>query len=291
MQKRSNLSKEIALIAVSYFPNVFMLGSNLKRYSDEVGLIVLVDNTERDKVNLDLLTEINNLKVIYNNENLGIAKAQNIGYEYAIRQGYKFFVELDQDTDLPDGYFDKIINSYISLKKIYQNVGAISPLPIDKDTNESYSNLNIFHSFEQVEAVQSSGMLVEKSVYVSVGPKEEDLFIDLVDWEWCWRAKTKGFGIYRDNTIVVKHKLGDGYFKYLGFRVGIASPIRNYYQLRNALYLLGRNYVPIKWKIKRIFIILLKPIIYLIFLSQKLLRIKYTYMALHDYFIGKVGKI
>jgi rhamnosyltransferase len=37
----------------------------------------------------------------------------------------------------------------------------------------------------------SSGFFYSREVIEKIGLKNEDLFIDLVDWEWCWRARSK----------------------------------------------------------------------------------------------------
>jgi len=37
----------------------------------------------------------------------------------------------------------------------------------------------------------------------------EDLFIDWVDFEWCWRARKKGYKIIGNANVVITHQLGD----------------------------------------------------------------------------------
>ncbi len=67
---------------------------------------------------------------------------------------------------------------------------------------------------------------------------EDSLFIDAVDSEYCWRIRHNGFLVIKNNDALLAHKLGDGKKKILGFLyVGVPSPIRHYYQVRNTLLL------------------------------------------------------
>ena len=41
-----------------------------------------------------------------------------------------------------------------------------------------------------------------------IGLMNSDLFIDMVDYEWCWRANSKGFTLYEDERVIFKHQIG-----------------------------------------------------------------------------------
>ena len=85
--------------------------------------------------------------------------------------------------------------------------------------------------------------------------------------------------------------LGSGHRKILNFDVGLPAPIRNYYQFRNSFYLLFRGYIPIKWRVKRVFINLLKLPVYSFLVGDSKLRRRYILMSFKDALAKKTGKI
>lgn len=100
-----------------------------------------------------------------------------------------------------------------------------------------------------------------------------------------------GFEIYQDLNISLFHSLGSGKTKYKNKEYIISTPIRNYYQTRNELYLLKYSYVPLNWKRDSI-----KRILKRFFLFHKImpngdLRKKYIRKGINDFFSKKMGKI
>ena len=79
---------------------------------------------------------------------------------------------------------------------------------------------------------------------------DDALFIDYVDFEYCWRAAHKGLISGITTAVNLPHKVGnnDLHFPH-GYRVIISAPFRYYYQYRNHLWLCRRGYVPMQWKI------------------------------------------
>ena len=70
---------------------------------------------------------------------------------------------------------------------------------------------------------------------------DEDLFIDWVDLEWCWRARHKGYQVIGSGDVEVSHSLGDT-SRNIGYReVNLRSPLRHYYITRNAFSLALRT--------------------------------------------------
>nr|MBO8918834.1 hypothetical protein [Proteus mirabilis] len=45
---------------------------------------------------------------------------------------------------------------------------------------------------------------------------DNGLFIDSVDWEYCWRLKSLGFVTIRVNNILLGHQVGNGKKKIIG---------------------------------------------------------------------------
>ena len=90
----------IYAIIVSYEPNssLIRLYESIKNQVDE---IVIIDNNSRNTESIHILKELENqnISVIYNKENSGIATALNQGVKIAIDKKYKCILTLDQDSE------------------------------------------------------------------------------------------------------------------------------------------------------------------------------------------------
>jgi len=288
------MSGKIAVILTAYNPNVAELTENLRSYASQVDVVILSDNSDvlaiQQQVRL-LAEQFGNVVLNQLFENVGIARAQNLGLELAKNQGCDFFIEMDQDSKLPEGYVSALLRHFLDLDKGRGVVGGIGPIATKKDTSDVYTNVDRGSACVEVEYTLSSGFLMPLHAVEKVGPKNEDLFIDFVDWEWCWRSREQGLRVYVDTTLEIIHMLGDGHKRVLGLNIGIPSPIRHYYQFRNFLYLLRKRYVPWRWKAKYLLIMTLKPFAYLALLDRKAVRLRYVGKGIKDGIIGRFGKI
>jgi len=288
--------QRVAIIVVIYNPNIRELQYNINTYSNQTNLLIVVDNSdnkEKQHVIKNIFSNKKNIVVITLGDNYGIAYAQNVGIKYAIDKGYKYFIEMDQDSRLPNNYVVNIYNTYISLIKKGKKVAGVGSLPINKNNGQPYLNIkNISDNYViEVDKTLSSGFFIPLSSLKVVGFKKEELFIDYVDWEWCWRAKSLGYKTYVDTTLKLPHMLGEGHKNFLFFKLGVPSPIRHYYQYRNLLLLSKMKHIPFVWKIKRILIHLSKLILFLCFYDKKVERFKYILKGIKDGILDKKGKI
>ena len=185
-------------------------------------------------------------------ENKGIAYAQNQGIEYAINKENDYIIFFDQDSDVPEGYFENIISEYRRIKKSIPNLAMLGPKVINKETNESYKTKGASSSDEYVltSTLISSATVAEINTFIEIGLMDDSLFIDGVDFEWCWRAVGKGYVCARTQRVSLLHKVGQQYKLFLGYPIIVSTPIRYFYQYRNFLKLIRRDYVPRSWKIK-----------------------------------------
>lgn len=288
------MSRKIAVILTAYNPNVTELADNLRSYASQVDLVILSDNSDVVAVQQQVKALSESFSNVHLNqlfENVGIAKAQNLGFDLAKANGCDFFIEMDQDSKLPEGYVLTLLQRFDDLDRGRGVVGGIGPIATKKDTSDVYNDLDRGAGYVEVEYTLSSGFLMPLHAVERVGPKNEDLFIDFVDWEWCWRSREAGLAVYVDTTLEIIHMLGDGHKRAMGLNLGIPSPIRHYYQFRNFIYLLGKRYVPWRWKLKYLLIMGLKPFAYLALLDRKAVRLHYVCKGIKDGVTGKIGKI
>jgi hypothetical protein len=135
-------------------------------------------------------------------------------------------------------------------------VGAVAPVAVRTQTGTPMSYKLVYLSdynehIMQVIQTMNSMSLIKLSLFDKVGLMDESLFIDGVDSEWCWRAtKLVGATFYYDRNIQMTHQLGIATNKLLNREISIASPTRLYYQYRNYLWLMRRDYVPRQWLVR-----------------------------------------
>lgn len=287
------MHNSICIILVTYNPNLEELEVNISSYINQVEKVIIVDNST--DINIEkIVDKFSNIHLISLGDNFGIAKAQNIGIKYAIENNFEYIIEMDQDSLLPNNYVNNIYNSYQILKIQGNKIAGIGPLSVNKKNGNIYlfdKNINNNNFLVEVSETLSSGFFIPKESFEIVGYKNEDFFIDYVDWEWNWRARKLGLRNFINKKIVIEHMLGNGHKKVLFWEIGIPAPIRHYYQYRNSLYLMKIDYLSLNWKIKRIFINFIKIFLILIFLDKKLLRLKYIFYGIKDFIKNKKGKI
>lgn len=205
---------------------------NILSYLDLLDKLYVVDNSVNQD-NQYLLPSSNKIVYINNKDNLGIAKALNIAFERAIKDGYTWVLTMDQDSKFLDDNFEKLISS----TKVCQNdkVAIITPYQVIK-TKRPKPKEKIDYPLE----VMTSGNMVRVSAYQKVGGFKDWLFIDCVDIEFCMNLCAHGFLIERHNDILLKHNLGDyKCYHILGHEIQCSNHnyIRRYYMTRNALYI------------------------------------------------------
>ena len=83
---------------------------NILSYLDLLDKLYVVDNSVNQD-NQYLLPSSNKIVYINNKDNLGIAKALNIAFERAIKDGYTWVLTMDQDSKFLDDNFEKLISS------------------------------------------------------------------------------------------------------------------------------------------------------------------------------------
>lgn len=282
----------VSIVVVTYNPDLVEFKVNLDSYIFQVSKIFIVDNStdeERRQALAMLVVSDPRIELLQQTGNVGIARAQNIGISRAIADGFEFVLEMDQDSSLPSDYVSSIVVSYRDLHSEGARVAGVGPLAVSISTDHIYDGLSRGRGRIAVDYTLSSGFLIATEVLKSVGLKREELFIDFVDWDWCWRATQKGYRSFVDSKLEINHMLGDGHIRVLYWWVGKPNPIRHYYQYRNFIFLLRQTYVPTKWKIKYSLIFLMKVVIYLAFFDQKKVRLGYILRGLRDACRGKMG--
>lgn len=270
LKNMSTIKQSTSVVIVLYYPNIKRIKNLIERIRLENIHIVFIDNTpELINESLKSISEKNpNIVYIPQKVNKGIAEAQNIGIDIVIKlKGKHYVLFLDQDTNIETGFVNKMIDEYIRISNLGISISALGPTPLNEKTlkqykQESVSPENKGSHFYKPSVLISSGMLISLETLNDVGLMDSQLFIDFVDFDWCWRAKAKGYDCCMTQRVSIKHNVGEEEKFLFGFPVIISSPRRYFYQYRNLVLLCVRPYVPFNWKIKNIF----KRLIYLFYI-------------------------
>lgn len=230
-------------IIVLYKCNIDKFSNVLQSVINQTDYLILVKNDNIffpiDKFNNPKIHLIN----LYNN--YGIAYAQNRGVDYAKKLKTDYLLFSDQDTIFPDDYISRMQNKLcnysentifapVFFNKIKEQIEPLSITLKDSIVPNNDQAISVFHAI-------SSGTIVSMSNFEKIGYFNEALFIDYVDFEWCWRAKKLNYEILCFPDIQINHNLGDNYKIIFGKKVTIRSNFRYYYMIRNGLILSKKN--------------------------------------------------
>ncbi len=236
------INDEICAIIVTYNPGKEVV-FNVKELYRQIKTIVIVDNgsISISKKYIEQIGDLYKCKIIYNGENLGIATALNIGVKYAIKNGYKWVATFDQDSTVTQNMIKVMENVYKAFPE-KETLAIISPKHIQKKLFKEDIMLSIKNSsrYHIQIPVMASGNIIRIDIFKDVGFFNDDLFIDYVDYEFCFRCKIKGYLILEADDAILKHHSGNlktHLFMGKKFTVANYSYIRRYYISRNKIYI------------------------------------------------------
>lgn len=260
---------------------ILMATYNGEKYISEQNEVFIYDNASDNIAEIkNKLLNLKNIFIKFNNENVGIAKAQNnIITELLNKKKYDFLFFLDQDSFISEQTLSKLVCDYKKCKKEYSKIASISAV-------SEFANIDKNKKYELVSEAISSGMLIPVLALENIGLMRSDFFIDMVDYEWCWRARSKGWIIIQDNTCPFVHQIENT--KKVLNKIP-AAPFRLYYVYRNSIYILrnlpyGKN-KGLKYK-------LFKQLIFnSIFCSKRKERLKYIILGINDGVKNQLGKL
>lgn len=243
--------QEIGIIVVLFNPTPEQR-ENVFRLAGIFSQLVAVDNSA-----VPLPAENRPIHYIYNNgENMGIAEAQNIGIRYVFEHfpETEHILFLDQDSKVKEDFPFKMQREYQRILESRPKLAMLGPMVIDEMSGEAYRS--VVHKddtsdsgFTPRREIISSGSIVSKAVLNDVGMNLSDLFIDYVDFEWCWRAGSKGYEVGITPNVSIVHTVGQNEMNIFGYKIILSSPIRYFYQTRNLLWLCRMKHVPRQFKI------------------------------------------
>lgn len=278
-------------VVVLYHPPE-SLKANLLSYIKELDACFILDNSPESQVDkIEELLEAYPVEYQHFPENLGIARALNVGASWALKQGFDYLLTMDQDSSFP---LDTLahIRDYLAPTQNYP-WGIVAPAvdALDKDPTFRQEKDKI----RETPWLITSGNILNLRAYQACGPFEDDLFIDHVDHEYCLRLRRGGYklGILPEGKLL--HHLGEKKYIRWGGKTFLSfvshSPLRRYYMVRNGLWV-ARKYrkdFPEFYHLNRRLI--LKELLKVLFLEKnKWHTLRMIRKAYRDYLKNRLGK-
>ena len=293
----------VCAIVVTYNPEPETLRALLQGCRRQVSELVVVDNGSEPGA-LAALRDLQDggFTLIELGNNRGVAAAQNIGIDWARRQGCPLVLILDQDSLPADDMVATLHTALHGLMRAGLPVAAVGPRLVDRRTGRSSPGVRISWfgvtriwcrdgepSVYQTDFLISSGMLAPVTSFDRVGLLEEGLFVDNVDLEWCFRARSKELALYGVCDAVLLHSVGDQVFNVGGAVLHRHAPLRQYYIMRNRLLLYRRGYTPFGWIVQDSLRALLKVFLFAVVFSPRRENIRMICRGIRDALLGKQG--
>lgn len=219
---------------VSYNPDILRLKENIEAICSQVPIVIVFDNGSNNIDDLKKLLEIYGNTILLNtDENIGIAAALNILMQWGMDHDYCWMISLDQDSICEDNYVKRMI-PFLSVEN---NLGIVAPVIIDRNVGIVGHNPNKLYS--HVNTCITSGTFSRLVAWKNIGKYDESMFIDSVDFEYCYRMRKNGYGVIQVRDVQLLHEIGEGTKRrFLFWKINITShsAFRKYYIARNNVY-------------------------------------------------------
>lgn len=299
------LNALVGAVIVTYNPEQSQIERLLEAALPQVDKILIVDNgSHPDSVDwISSFIAGRSIEFHPLGENRGIATAQNIGIALAKERGAEYVLLFDHDSlPAPD-----MVAKLLAAIKLKQSqgvlVGAVGPWYEDPRKARRTApfvevqgfklvrkKCNLSDPIVSVSHLIASGSLTPMTTFDAVGVMRDDLFIDYVDIEWGLRAHGLGYQSFGVCDALMDHDLGDDPMIIFGKSVSFHSPLRHYYQFRNAIWLYRQSYLPLNWKVGDAYRLFLRLGFYTLFAKPHLKHWKMMLKGLFDGALGRVGK-
>lgn len=296
------MNNGVFAIIVFFNPDISLIESAYESIISQVDYIVYVDNNSKNRKNLiSWFKSKERIHYLLNTDNKGIAYAQNVGISCAIEKGASHVVLFDQDSVIDQHFISTLLETEKECLNNDIKVGVVSPVYQSFD-GIKYPIVTLqngrVHRIKQDSIIDykiishsiASGQLIRTSIFKEVGLMKDNYFIDMVDFEFCFRILRFGYKCIVTNKAIMHHKLGDNQLK-IGRRiVGIYTPFRRYFTVRNSILFMKEQHVPFIVGFYYFKLALGKILLGITYGPNRLKQFRYCMKGLYDGLRNNAGK-
>lgn len=241
-------------VVVTFHPDAGF-ETRLAAMLDEVRPVIVIDNTATPATRNRLHAACTRLgaELIENDENVGLGAALNRAFRVLDERGFATVLAFDQDST-PEPGLAAALTSLMSADPRLAVVGSnwhdeARPKARSRHLRPHAALPGCFtrqaasHDLYDITCVITSGSLFHLATWRELGGFDEPLFVDLVDTDFCLRARAAGHAIAVAAQARLAHRRGA---KAPVRRLGVTwwpafgSPLRLRYLFRNRVLVLGR---------------------------------------------------
>lgn len=258
--------------------------------------IVIVDSNSKDDSIALAQKEYPQIHYLLQNENVGVAKGNNIGIRYAIeRLDVEYILLINNDIEIEKNNLQELINKAnnktVTVPKIYYYEPnnmiwfAGGEMRWDRGESRHIGNFDLdqgqYNEEKAIRYAPTCCMLIHKDIIEKIGYEDEVLFMYFDDTDICVRITDAGYTIKYVPTAQMWHKVSSS-------GGGMDSKVYVYYNSRNKFYFMNKYKDRLMFP-ARIFTytkLLAKFVLSPIYKKND----KYIYRAWRDYKAGRMGR-
>jgi len=288
----------VCAVVVTYRPDGEALRAALAAVRPDVHALVVVDNASPG---IEAALADADAVLLRQPRNVGLARAQNVGIDWAREHGCSHVLILDQDSVPGPGMVDALLGAWQDLSRTTR-VGAVGPRFHDPREDRDAPFVRVAFPMSQklwcdpgtseveCDFLISSGALISLAVLDDVGDMDEGLFIDNVDMEWSFRARSRGYALFGVCGALMEHRLGDDRQALPGGRQQVVhGPVRLYFIMRNRVALYRRPYTPRVWIAQDLPRVLAKFVVFGVLVGPRGDNVRFMLRGLVDGVRGRSG--
>jgi GT2 family glycosyltransferase len=248
----------IAIILVNWngYRHTAACLTSLKKVPTENFKIIVVDNASTDSSLDQLKVGFPEVVFLENTENKGFAGGNNVGIDFAIKEGFEYVMLLNNDTIVEPGFLTPLLRFFQSQQKC--QVGMVQPLikfMHDKTTIWSAGGLfnkwlGISHTIgngktelprdiQELDWVTGCCTIMPTIAIREVGALNENYFAYFEDVDWALRMGSRGYRHFIVPEALIYHEAGAS--STTAKQEGTLQPIVFYYLSRNQFFQLKQH--------------------------------------------------
>lgn len=285
------MPQAVAAAVVVFRPEADVLAAQRAATLPQVAELVYVDNGGA-RAALAGTADAHRVRVLGDGRNAGLASGLNVALRDARERGHRYCLLLDQDSIPSPGMVAALLRAFGEGASVL----ASGPAILDELSArvEDFARLRVGpnlriragehpRGFFDVDFLITSGTLVRLDLLDAAGWMDEGLFIDSIDFDWSFRARSRGFRLLATFETTLSHRRGDHVHRLPGgLPLRIHSATRLYYMHRNRVRLYRRPYVPVAWKVHDLARMLVKAGLLALFVPGRRARLAAIGTGLRD---------
>lgn len=195
---------KILAVIVTYNPGVSSFSKTLDKISSQVDAVLLFDNHSNNQEEIKKIFFAQNVKILYNYQNLGLPVNYNHAIQYGLEKGFDYLLILDQDSSFDKHFLDEY--------RKHLDADFFCLVPFLVHNNIDYENnypTKTKNTCDYVKRSINSGTLINLHNLPKELRFDEDLFIDCVDFDFFEKIRKFSFKVLRVNSAKLHISLGN----------------------------------------------------------------------------------